>query len=130
MSESVSKQSMQAAFDKATAALLNQGSRCSTRNSCYYRHPTIVGMKCAIGHLLSDNQIREFHILEGMTPSQFPNELLASILPGVEKIDAQEFLDKMQSAHDGMTSDDFRRSFTSRANDVALEFGLTPINAL
>lgn len=118
----------QVVFDTATAALLKQNAKSarSVDNACYYRHPD-AELRCAIGHLLSDDQMEKYHVNEGDSPSSFDDTLLAEILPGVHYIAAAEFLSSLQRAHDNANHSDFRNSFIETANVVACQYGLNPI---
>lgn len=121
--------SLQAAFDKAVKGVLAQGCKSVTTENncsvCAYRGTE--GAKCAIGQLLTDEQIQKYGIKEGATPSMFPEELIAELFPGVDGELAQGFMETLQNAHDGTASFNFKREFLSRANDVANHYGLNPI---
>lgn len=126
------KEVLQAAFDKAVTGVLAQGNKsCVTENNCTicaYRGEG--GFKCAIGQLLTDEQIQKYGIKEGATPSMFPEALITELFPGVDGELAQGFMETLQNAHDGATSFNFKREFLSRANDIANNCGLNPITEM
>jgi hypothetical protein len=120
---------IQAAFDKATAAVIAQGKRsiADDGDSCLYRGPN--GTKCAVGHLMSDEQMSRFGIQEDSNPYVFPFALIEELLPGVNQTDACSFLSQIQRAHDRASTFEstFVVSFKDAANRVADNYGLKPI---
>ena len=120
---------LQAAFNKAVAGVLMQGGKScmSSHNStsCAYRGEG--GFKCAVGQLLTDEQITKYNVKEGSTPEDFSEELLAEVLPGVNGPVAEDFMEALQQAHDGAMSANFKQDFLRRANKVAEGFNLNPM---
>lgn len=121
---------LQAAFDKSTAALLAQGAKSfgevpNVGSACLYRGPE--GRKCAIGHLMSDEQIAFFEIKEDTNVWTFPSGLLNQLLPEVDEAIGAKFLSELQRAHDRASPSTFVADFTRVANEVASCYNLTPI---
>jgi len=134
----VNKTGMQAAFDIATAAIIKQGKRSvSLSGTCQYRGPD--GMKCAVGHLMTDEQMERYHISNSAGASSFKSPLMQELIPGLNSQDeidvARNFLFELQDAHDlaytisSLLSSykGFVADFSERANKVAVKFDLTPI---
>lgn len=123
------KSVLQAAFDKAVTGVLKQGGKScmSSHNStsCAYRGEG--GFKCAVGQLLTDEQIEKYKVKEGSTPEDFSEELLAEVLPGVDGPTAEDFMEALQQAHDGAMTANFKHDFLNRANKVAEGFQLNPM---
>jgi hypothetical protein len=132
------KTGMQAAFDTATAAIIKQGKRSvSYGGTCQYRGPD--GMKCAVGHLMTDEQIARHHISNSATAFSFKIPLMQELIPGLNDQDeievARSFLAELQDAHDlaytvsSLLSSykGFVADFSERANKVAVKYDLTPI---
>jgi hypothetical protein len=117
----------QTAFDAATSALLKQGCKSSMASgSCFYRHPNN-GSKCAVGQLLSDEQIEKYSLREGDSVQSFADALILELVPEADECDARRFLAELQRAHDLSCDTDFVPSFTAAANLVATQWGLVPI---
>lgn len=121
---------MQTIFDMATAGVMAQGmpslgSTSCGATICMYRGNG--GMKCAIGHVLSDDQMAKYNIAEDSNPYVFPSELLNELLPGHDENTQKTFLAELQSAHDEAMRSNFIGSFTERVNKVAKGFDLNPI---
>jgi hypothetical protein len=76
---------------------------------------------------MTDDQMIQHNVGEGVLPSFFPAAILTEILPGVEESHAKDFLVGLQRAHDRAMNTDFVVTFKLRANEVANKFGLTPI---
>lgn len=90
--------------------------------------------RCAIGHLLSDDQITKYGIFENMNPSGFPDALLQELVPSEngtnDCADITNFLLRLQRCHDrGTTPSNFVADFTRGANHVASLYELNPISA-
>lgn len=83
---------------------------------CRYRGPN--GLKCGIGHILTDNDYHE--ILEGKTVKELLEELRISMSP--RKI---KFLSDIQTAHDSvpvhkMAGDSFIKYITGAFGNIKL----------
>lgn len=97
---------MQEVFDKACTAIIAQGMRSSEDfdneySGCLYRGPN--GLKCAIGHLLSDEQIEFFGVKEGNSPLDFHPDLLDQLIKSVDTsifTCKSDFLNEIQNLHD------------------------------
>lgn len=118
---------MQVIFDKGTAGILAQGEPArAPSGSCQYR--TLKDgktLKCAIGQVLTDEQIKKYDVLESMNPYTFKAELVNELLPGVEWSQGKDFLALFQQAHDRADPyGGFVNDFTYRANDLARSYGL------
>lgn len=123
---------VEAACRKACAAVIAQGKQAVNPNTsiCQYRMPCEGGtLKCAIGHLLTDDQISGYKIREGTSPHDFDSPLLHELLPGISNsFWARLVLTAVQNAHDNALSNDlFVEDFKKRANEVANSYGLDPI---
>lgn len=122
----MNKASLQSAFDKATSALIAQGQKSGSGVMCYYR--MLKGdakLACAVGHLMTDEQMARYSVSEGMSVYDAPKKLLDEILPGVSLMDARDFLGSLQSAHDMCTLESFVEDFKRNARDVARSWNLT-----
>lgn len=129
------KKSMQSLFDKAVSLTYQQGrkSRNELSGSCVYRLKTDTGvLKCAIGHVLSDEQIKKYDISLASEVQRFPMDLIVELIPGaytyVDMIEARGFMNRLQAAHDNASTVPalFPETFLKGANDVAFAYGLTP----
>lgn len=123
--------SMQTVFDTATAGVIAQGVQSIGPDLnfggtiCLYRGKD--GIKCAVGHVLSDEQMVKYAIGENMNPYLFPSELLNELLPGYDNNTQKTFLAQLQTAHDCSATNGFVADFTERANKVAAGYELNPI---
>jgi hypothetical protein len=117
---------MQAAFDKAVTGVLKQGCQAlfndGKSTSCAYRG--LNGTACAVGQLLTDEQIVKYGVVENEVPSTFKEELIAELLPNVDGETAVLFLEQLQSAHDTALTSKFKLDFWERAMGVARQFNL------
>lgn len=121
-------------FDRACKAVIAQGEQSIMGSdfsiTCAYRGRN--GMKCAIGHLLSDDQIVKYKVKEGTAPNQFPPQLILDLAPGIDSVDELDnfvkFLVKLQDAHDNCRGIGFVNEFIVRANDLAKEYRLNPLS--
>jgi hypothetical protein len=112
-------------FDKAVKGVIEQGCQSirSIGHSCAYRGDS--GKKCAIGHLLTDEQIAKYQVQEGDTPTKFQVALLRELAPDGNDNDVVFFLESLQCAHDNLSNNnDFINRFKSNANAFAARFGL------
>jgi hypothetical protein len=117
--ENLAKQSMQTLFDTAVKAVWEQGAKSwdDVQGMCMYRHGNL---KCAVGHVLTDEQIQKYDVREDVNPWHFNQELLKELLPGVYILDASAFLADLQRAHDkSPKGDTFASEFLKHANVVA-----------
>ncbi len=118
---------MQAAFDKAVHGILAQGGRSlayiNGRLTCAYRGEG--GKKCAVGHLLSDEQIEGYGVAEATNPGTFPGALLKELIPDVEVKVGTDFLWELQAVHDNCSDHNFANSFFNSAKRFAINRGLT-----
>jgi hypothetical protein len=123
MSTDTTKQ-MQELFDRAVKGILQQGKPSRASANCLYRGPE--GAKCAVGHLISDEQIKTFKIKEGDAADGFHPDLYATLMPGVYVPTAKSFLLSLQMVHDGSNRSNFLEVFNQRAIAFAKEWNLTP----
>jgi hypothetical protein len=128
---------LQQTFFKVCTALLEQGTPSQTTHSedgmcytvCLYRQ-NLSGkeLKCAIGHLLSNDQIEKYSIVEGRQASQFTNELVAELIPGVHTNLALKFLSALQVMHDSLPpfveGERFVKLLLKESKEVSDRFGL------
>jgi hypothetical protein len=121
---------LQAAFDKSVNGVLAQGCKSTTSEDncsvCAYRGDD--GARCAIGQLLTDEQIQKYGIKEGATPDSFQEDLIEEMFPGVQGETALAFMTALQNAHDGAPGYNFKYDFWKRANDVAATYNLTGVS--
>ncbi len=110
----------QEAFDKAYKGIVAQGCISLLDNSfnCAYRGAD--GAKCAVGHLITDEQITKYAIGNTVAVYSFPEELIAELLP--EDDDAMLFFEELQGVHDGAGG---VSEFKTRAAKFAKEYKLT-----
>lgn len=115
-------------FDRAVQGILTQGCP-SLQNpeGCAYRG--VNGSKCAIGHLLTDEQMKEYDIKEGTSPEMFPGKLLRELLPNMSYCSNLEFLMDLQDVHDKSSHSDvdaneFLKNFRMRAGKFAEKWNL------
>lgn len=116
---------LQAAFDKAVMGIVTQRGRSTLSDdatTCAYRGDN--GRKCAVGHLISNDQMFRFQIKEGQTPDKFPSALIREILPGIPTGHAVEFLEDLQNAHDSPAGVSFLESFKEEVVCLANKWGL------
>jgi hypothetical protein len=134
MSETKTKQALQAAFNTATIGVLKQGGPAMSNDmyngpACAYR---VDGRKCAVGQLLSDEQIAKYGIQPSDVVRNFSQALLNELLPDVPTETTRAFLGSLQSAHDNValeySSGLFSDRFINRVNGLAAQYGLDPIN--
>lgn len=118
-------------FDRAVQGILTQGcpsflvekSYGIPSGGCAYRG--VNGSKCAIGHLLTDEQIKEYNIKEGSSPEEFPSKLISEFIPDMSCCAVLEFMMDLQNMHDKSTSsNDFLKEFRIQADDFAEKWNL------
>ena len=115
----------QSLFDTSCNAIIAQGSKSSTTEGCLYRGPE--GKKCAIGHVVSDEQMAKYGITEQRSARVFPLDLFAELVPTEDPNAIKAMCVQLQSAHDQAVEYDFVNDFKHRANQIAREEKLTPI---
>jgi hypothetical protein len=124
------RQVFQSIFDKSTAAIIAQGepSRAVT-GACSYRcTKNGKSLKCAIGQLLTDEQMSKYQVRESFNPYVFQINLIAELAPGVDVDHAKAFLAELQQCHDRAEHlDRFLGSFKNLANSLANRYDLSPI---
>lgn len=114
----------QEAFDKAYKGIVTQGRGSSNDWQCLYRGEG--GAKCAVGQLLSDEQLTVHKVRNSQGANSLPPALLSELLPDDPK--AGTFLSELQDAHDQATwcaVPSFIEAFKLRAADVAKKYKLT-----
>lgn len=107
----------QEAFNKAYLGVVRQGgiARMSEVGGCCYQ--TSDRKRCAIGHLLSDEQLASVHS-EGLNTQTISNLVDTGVL---DKSFGDKFFRKLQRAHDhAMSLDDFKESMRRLAADYNL----------
>lgn len=125
-----SRLTIQGAFDKMVSAIKNQGrpSVESSSGLCFYRNSN--GNKCAIGHLISDDQINKFGIKEKSSVMNFPLQLCEELITYPDAIDSRIFLLDMQTAHDTaatmhpLNNNLFMNEFLIECKEVAKKWNL------
>ena len=120
---------LQECFDKSTSSLIAQGSKSFNNGLCYHRLTGDDGIirKCAIGWLITDEQIVKYNINSTDDVRSFNPKLFLELLSEIDYDLAHRFLSSMQEAHDKADPKDFVKSFMINANNVAFKFGLNPI---
>lgn len=125
------KEAMQDVFNRACAGVIAQGEPAGSGTGCRYRMTGQGGkvLKCAIGQILTDQQIEKYAVPEGQNPMVWPDELTFELATGIQdQYGFRNFLYELQRAHDGSSSyEDFVNTFKCRANEVASRFDLIPI---
>lgn len=91
----------QQTFDKAVNGLISQGKRAisSTDSRCKYRYR---GLKCAVGHLIPDDQYSRSMEGKSINPDYLPNEQVpAQVTLLMKKLGHDtEFCAELQAQHD------------------------------
>ena len=115
---------MQKVFDKAVSSVYNQGCKSVDfdKNACSYRD--IEGNKCAIGHLISDDDMKEYSIGNNDAVRSFKPEVIKKLLPEIPLYIGYEFLADLQRAHDNSPIYYFKDNFLSNADLMAYKYGL------
>lgn len=123
--------SYQEVFDKVKAALLAQGCRSMIGGYCRFRGDG--GRKCAIGHLMTDEQMERHRVDESSNIREFPVALVKEIMPDVPPDDVIQFFHALQLAHDRSRPGperndfvDFETDFRNRMNHIAGSWKLKP----
>ena len=125
-----SQLTMQEAFDKMVSAIKMQGQPSITIDSKVCNYRSINGNKCAIGHLISDDQIKLFNISEGFAASRFPLQLCEELIACCDVYDSRHFLEDMQVAHDNaattypLNNNLFMNEFLIECEEVAKKWQL------
>lgn len=130
--------SYQAIFDKSVQGILAQGCQSwqvgdhpnAANHGCQYRGPD--GLKCAIGHIISDEQMAKYKIREGVGVSGFPSALYRELNPDEEDAGKTRiFLISLQHAHDNVQAKSgllFRQTFIRNVNEIAERFNLKKVD--
>jgi hypothetical protein len=122
------KEKLQAFFDKAVSAMVKQG--CSSAGQYEYLYRGIKNDKpvaCAIGLMLTDEQIQKYKVVEGSQPNSFSPELVQELIPDVSTIHAKTFMTSLQKCHDLVAYlPDFVSAFINKSNELAKLYDLTP----
>lgn len=113
--------SYQDLLNRAVAGILAQGCQSYVDNGseeyCAYRGPN--NTKCAIGHLLTDEQMREYDIKENQIPTEFPDKLIEELAPNKDRDEVVQFFTALQRAHDYPDNDiDFIENFKGRIDNL------------
>lgn len=129
------KEAFQSFFDQACAGVLQQGCLAADPDGCYNRYHREDGsvIKCVIGQMLTDRQMKRWNISDTDPVSRFPEGLIRELIPNVEPDIAETFMRNLQMAHDQMqhkkfTGEQFAETFKAQANEVALLYGLKPLD--
>ena len=120
---------MQEIFDKIVSAMVDQGEPSKADGRCFYR--LVSGnkiLKCAVGQIISDEQIARYDISEGSSVCGFSSPLFEEIISDAFTSEIRWLLAEFQSAHDEPVLDDktFIEAFIERSNRIANLKGLTP----
>lgn len=111
----------QEVFDKAYLSIVAQGRRSADLGSCLYRGPS--GAKCAVGHLLSDEQIKKYNVVNSESVWDLDRDLISEILPDDDE--APHFLSSLQVVHDtARTPETFVQDFKRKAAGFADRYNL------
>lgn len=109
----------QEVFDKVLKFMRKQGKQSKSRGECKYRGPG--GLKCAVGCLITEKQIKTHKVVEGTQASKLPNALVREMVGSMKN--AEWFLNDLQNAHDAADRN-FPSEFEERMHDVAERWGL------
>lgn len=92
---------IQSVFDKVASALIEQQEPAFDGVSCHYRlTKDNVVLKCAIGHLISDEQINKFKVHADAGLLGFNDELIKELIPSEDTTYSIFFLHNLQVMHD------------------------------
>lgn len=122
------KKLFQETFDKIAIALIEQGQQSKSEYlSCAYRG--IDGCKCAIGHLIPDEEYN--NLIEGKNVRFLRYDFPIAALKPFFFAEGERFLNRLQSAHDhancsktGGRDEVFITSIKDRLRQVASTFDL------
>ena len=124
-------------FNKVYAAVVAQAAPAvnGTGNSAVCTYRGVNNTKCAIGHILSDEQIEKYGVMSStLLPQNFPIELVNELVPGVKSEDAVMFMRRLQRVHDDAAfykfnqvtvGEDFVNAYKRGMRVLAADMGLT-----
>lgn len=120
---------LQEMLDKATQNIITQGCQSLCENGCAYRGDN--GTKCAVGHLISDEQIIKYNIKEGAAVHCLCSDLFEELAPNGKPELVMNFLKELQEARDSFDErkGDFVEFFIEKANEVANRYGLSSVKS-
>ena len=110
---------LQTALNTIVAFMREQGRQSSDSNGCVYRAED--GAKCAVGCLITDEQMRRYFVPNYAAVMHLNKRLIQELVPDPQ---AESFLRNMQGAHDRAHTRTFLADFEAEARDVAERFGL------
>lgn len=115
---------LQEAFDIMVTRTYAQGRQSYEPGvGCVYRGSD--GLKCAVGHLLTDEQIAKYSIRPCQLAGFLPESLASELVSGPSGL-TRGLLAAMQAAHDDSRDPHyFRPDFIRKSRAVAARFGLT-----
>lgn len=107
-------------FDTAYHGVMAQG--CQSKRLMFYRYRGSDNRKCAIGQLLTDEQMEKYLIAEGTTIGAFPIPLMNELFEGL--VPNASFLYDLQRAHDGAGVIGFADNYRLEMKAVAAKWNL------
>ena len=114
--------SAQDLFDTAFTAIIKQGKPCrDPQGTCYYIHPSIPNLRCAIGHLVSEGQAYDWNLNGRITDILNAHDLADEYHYLWEYMD---LLNDIQEAHD-YALEPFIPTFIARMRSIASRYHLT-----
>jgi hypothetical protein len=130
MSIDLKTASLQEIFDYGLAAIRKQGKRSANIHGCQYK--TEDGLKCIVGHMLTDEQASWAALLRigGVinTARLYVHRFFVPILETEEINDKARLLQSMQGAHDidasTLKEKDYMAAFEKEMEQVASHFKL------
>ena len=105
---------LQETFDEVCSKLIKQGKRSFKGHQCMYRDGE--GNKCAVGHLIPDDQYRA-------TIEDYSLLHVITAIPALREHNYELLMD-LQADHDHAEKDWFMRDFIRFAKATAVKFGL------
>lgn len=122
MALNLKKSSLQRIYEYALKHVRKQGKPAMNGNGCVYR--ACDGSQCAVGALLTDEQIATAGIGNGNSVAGHPEKFKALI--GADRTGEKlRLLKALQGAHDNANhGEDFLRDFEWAMQDTAKKFGL------
>lgn len=118
-------------LDKIESLLLEQGEQCTEQGTCLYRsvNPEGKHLKCAIGFILTDEQISDHELMVwNSTADMFSDSLIEEIIKkeniNLTISNARSLLKAIQEIHDNTSNatfaEDIKKGFSFLREDLHL----------